>query len=128
MTSSTTIFISICLFLHSCFTETSHQYLSYFLCIFMLLLSQSVFLFFLLLLISFLQSPSAALRVPVSAAPPRGPESLLIIPQHGSHLHKHAAKNKPFFPRQPPYTLEAKIFPLIYKYVPLSLISFYLRK
>lgn len=43
-----------------------------------------------------------------------GPESLLIIPQHVSHLHKHAAKNKPF-PCQPPYTLQPKIFPLIYK-------------
>lgn len=49
----------------------------------------------------------------------KGPKSLLIIPQHGSHLHKHAAKNKPF-PCQPPYTQEAKISPLIYKDAPLS--------
>lgn len=44
----------------------------------------------------------------------KGPERLLIIPQHVSHLHKHVAKNKPF-PCQPPYTLEAKIFPLVYE-------------
>ena len=41
-----------------------------------------------------------------------GPESLLIIPQHVSHLHKHAAKNNPF-PCQPTYTLEIKKIPLI---------------
>lgn len=35
------------------------------------------------------------------------PESLLIIPQHVSHLHKHAAKNNRL-PCQPTYTLEVK--------------------
>lgn len=53
-----------------------------------------------------------------------GPESLLIIPQHGSHLHKHAAKNKPF---PSPATLhtrsQKKKFPLIYKDASLSLAS-----
>lgn len=51
-----------------------------------------------------------------------GLESLLIIPKHVSHLHKRASKNKPF-PCQPPYTLEVKIFLLIFKDAPLSLAS-----
>lgn len=52
-----------------------------------------------------------------------GPESFLIIPQHGSHFHKHAAKNKPF-PCQPPHTPEAKnISPRPYRCIALTRVS-----
>lgn len=70
---------------------------------------------------AFLFSPSRSLAsfnhpllLPASrlCSSSEGPESLLIIPQRGRHLHKHAAKNKPF-----PWHLtrhEPKTFPLIY--------------
>lgn len=90
MTFFSTIFISVCLSSHSCLCLISFVFLclhypSHFCPVF------------------FLPSCSlAAFNHPLPLWESRlcssteGPESLLIIPQHVSHLHKHAAKNNRF--------------------------------